>query len=217
MNKIIIFGFSITSKLIIDFFNKLNNLEYELIGIIDDDKNKYGDEYFGVKVIGDFSILPSLFKERKIDSFILAIASYKYHQEKQFIYHKLISIGLAPVNCVSDSSYISSEVTIGKGNLIYPLSFFATGVCIGDNCMIDASVSVLENTMIKSNVHICSNSFIGANCLIDDNVYIGPGSTIASGVRIGKRSIIGAGSVVLKDIDENVKGFGNPFEIKNKS
>ena len=71
--------------------------------------------------------------------------------------------------------------------------------------------------MIKSNVHVCSNSFIGANCLIDDNVYIGPGSTIASGVRIGKRSIIGAGSVVLKDIDENVKGFGNPFEIKNKS
>lgn len=48
---------------------------------------------------------------------------------------------------------------------------------------------------------------------IEDNVWIGAHSVIFPGVTIGKNSIIGAGSVVTKNIPENVIAFGNPCKI----
>ena len=48
---------------------------------------------------------------------------------------------------------------------------------------------------------------------IGDNVWIGAGVVIVPGVRIGKNSVIGGGSVVTKDIPENVVAVGNPCRV----
>ena len=48
---------------------------------------------------------------------------------------------------------------------------------------------------------------------IGDNVWIGAGVVIVPGVRIGKNSVIGGGSVVTKDVPENVVAVGNPCRI----
>jgi serine acetyltransferase len=45
---------------------------------------------------------------------------------------------------------------------------------------------------------------------IEKNVWIGDSAIVCKGVRIGKNSIIGAGSVVSRDIPENVIAVGNP-------
>ena len=51
---------------------------------------------------------------------------------------------------------------------------------------------------------------------IGDNVWIGAGVIIVPGIRIGKNSVIGAGSVVTKDIPDNVVAVGNPCKILRK-
>lgn len=56
----------------------------------------------------------------------------------------------------------------------------------------------------------------GRKIIVEDDVWIGGHSVITSGVRIGKGSIIGAGSVVTKDIPENVIAFGNPCRVYRK-
>ncbi len=48
---------------------------------------------------------------------------------------------------------------------------------------------------------------------IGDNVWIGAGAMILPGVSIGKNSVIGAGSVVTRDIPENVVAVGNPCRV----
>ena len=48
---------------------------------------------------------------------------------------------------------------------------------------------------------------------IDDNAWIGAGVMILPGVHIGKNSVIGAGSVVTRDIPENVVAVGNPCRV----
>ena len=45
---------------------------------------------------------------------------------------------------------------------------------------------------------------------VGDNVFIGANTTILSGVHIGSNVIIGAGSVVTKDIPDNVVAAGIP-------
>lgn len=48
---------------------------------------------------------------------------------------------------------------------------------------------------------------------IGSDVWIGYGSIVLSGVTIGDSSIVGAGSVVTKDIPENVIAVGNPAKV----
>ncbi len=49
--------------------------------------------------------------------------------------------------------------------------------------------------------------------IIGDNVWIGGGAIVCPGVKIGKNTTIGAGSVVTKNIPDNVLAFGNPCKV----
>lgn len=48
---------------------------------------------------------------------------------------------------------------------------------------------------------------------IGDNTWIGASVVIVPGVNIGKNVIIGAGSIVTKDIPDNVVAVGNPCRV----
>lgn len=48
---------------------------------------------------------------------------------------------------------------------------------------------------------------------IGENCWLGAGVIVLPGVTIGKNSVIGAGSVVTKDIPENVVAVGNPCRV----
>ena len=46
--------------------------------------------------------------------------------------------------------------------------------------------------------------------------FLGIGATIIQGIKIGKNVTVGAGSVVIKDIPDNVIAVGNPAKIIKK-
>src|SRR6187402_1369744 len=48
---------------------------------------------------------------------------------------------------------------------------------------------------------------------IGSDVWVGGGALILPGVRIGSRAVIGAGSVVTRDIPEDVFAAGNPCRV----
>lgn len=49
--------------------------------------------------------------------------------------------------------------------------------------------------------------------VVEENVWIGAGAILLPGVTVGKNSIIGAGSVVTRDIPQNVLAVGNPCRV----
>lgn len=51
---------------------------------------------------------------------------------------------------------------------------------------------------------------------IEDDCWLASNVTICGGVKIGKGSVIGAGSVVTRDIPENVFAAGNPCRVIRK-
>jgi len=84
-------------------------------------------------------------------------------------------------------------------------------VTIGENCLIGDGVSIMD-----SDFHSIDPEFrmkadaLNAPVFIGDNVWIGSKVLILRGVSIGKNSVIGAGSVVTKDIPENILAVGVP-------
>lgn len=53
----------------------------------------------------------------------------------------------------------------------------------------------------------------GIDITIGDNVWLGGNTVIMPGVHIGNNAVIGAGSVVTKDIPDDVVAAGNPCKV----
>ncbi|MGG7175953.1 sugar O-acetyltransferase [Clostridium paraputrificum] len=95
------------------------------------------------------------------------------------------------------------------------------------NCTIldVARVIIGENVMFAPNVSIYtaghpihpesrnSGYEYGIEVTIGDNVWVGGSVVINPGVRIGNNVVIGSGSVVTKDIPDNVIAVGNPCKV----
>lgn len=89
----------------------------------------------------------------------------------------------------------------------------------------DGEVYIGNRTMIGPNVTICTTghpvdptyremvAHYSLPIHIGKNVWIGSNSVILPGVTIGDNTVIGAGSIVTKDIPENVVAVGNPCKI----
>lgn len=103
-----------------------------------------------------------------------------------------------------DTTYIGTDVIIGKDTVIYPNNILEGYTKIGENC------TILQNSRIKDSIiedevevqaSVILNSRIGKNTTVGPFAYIRPESTIGEGVRIGdfvevKKSSIGNGTKV---------------------
>lgn len=103
------------------------------------------------------------------------------------------------------------------------------GVVINNNAALiadNASITILEDSILGMHVSIMTSDGhrleadrrheADRTCLpvhIGKQVFIGDQVVVLKGVHIGDRTIIGAGSVVTKDIPDNVVAAGNPCRI----
>lgn len=73
--RLLIIGAGDAAALLIKEIKRSNNLNYEIVGLIDDDPCKKGKQISGVKVIGGRENIVGICKENKVEEIILAIPS----------------------------------------------------------------------------------------------------------------------------------------------
>ncbi|SDI00605.1 galactoside O-acetyltransferase/maltose O-acetyltransferase [Pseudobutyrivibrio sp. 49] len=89
-------------------------------------------------------------------------------------------------------------------------------VKIGDNAQIAPNVAIYT---AGHPIHPDSRNSgyeYGIDITIGDNVWIGGNTCIMPGVTIGNNVVIGGGSVVNKDLPDNVIAVGNPCKVVRK-
>ncbi|WP_267406758.1 MULTISPECIES: sugar O-acetyltransferase [unclassified Chryseobacterium] len=84
---------------------------------------------------------------------------------------------------------------------------FGDNVFIGPNCSFYTANHPLDVKQRNSGLETAHSITVG------DNVWFGGNVVVISGVKIGNNSVIGAGSVVTKDIPDNVLAVGSPCKV----
>ena len=128
------------------------------------------------------------------------------------------------------NSHISTGAKIGENCVIGEGVYIGPNVIIGNNCKIQNHSLIYEGVCIESDVFLGPNTVttndifpeIGKEWSISKTLFkkgcsVGANSTIVCGITLNEGCLIGAGSVVTKNIGENMVAYGNPVkEIYNK-
>lgn len=99
--------------------------------------------------------------------------------------------------------YANFGLTLVDDTYIY----VGDGTMIGPNCVIATAGHPILPELREKQYQFNIPVHIGKNC------WLGAGVLVMPGVTIGDNSVIGAGSVVTKDIPENVIAVGNPCKV----
>lgn len=117
------------------------------------------------------------------------------------------------INVINKNSSISSTSKIGKGCLINSMVSIAAHSKIGNFITINRNSSIGHHTNIDDFTCINPGVNVAGHCVIGEGSTLGMGVNVLDGISIGKNTIVGAGSLVTKNLPDNVIAYGSPCKI----
>jgi sugar O-acyltransferase (sialic acid O-acetyltransferase NeuD family) len=204
-NPVIIFGASGLGKAALEIFE---SNEVPVFCFLDDDASLHNTEIKEVAVLGstdDDGFLKHIGKD--CEAFV---AEDENKVRKSLVEMLIEDRKVMPVNAIHNSVVLSSNASIGHGNLFNAGVRIGSFTRIGSHCIFNSAAIVDHEAQLGDFVQVGAGSIINSGVHIEDEVFIGSGVTVVSGIKIGKGARIGAGSVVISDVSANQTFFGNP-------
>lgn len=209
--KILLIGGGGHCKSVLDTLLELN--EYSEIGIVDKKEN-IGSCIMGIPVIGCDDDLQALFNSKYRYAFV-TVGSIGSPSLRIKLYNILSEIGYEIPNIIDSSANVSKNAKIEQGVFVGKQSLVNAGSLIQQGVIINSGSIIEHDCQIGAFVHIAPGAVLGGAVKIGENSHIGSNVTIKQQINIGSNSIIGMGSVVLKNIGDNIMAYGCPCrEVK---
>jgi sugar O-acyltransferase (sialic acid O-acetyltransferase NeuD family) len=201
-----IFGAGRHGKVINDLI--LHIPGYKVIAFIDDDVNKQSSSFCGYKVVG----IQTFLKEQKTGNSGMVISISDNLQRKR-VYETCRKYNIKLPNIIHPSAVLSENVKFEDGIQILPLAVVNVDAYIGSNSIIHTGAVIDHDCRVERNVSIWPGAKLTGGVRIGENSYVGTNATIIPDVVVGKNVIIGAGSVVIRNIPDDVVVVGVPAKI----
>lgn len=211
---ILLFGAGLHVHTCIDIIEKNSN--YRIVGIIDSVKEigSFVDSY---KVIGRIENLKSISESLEISHGFISIGT-NWAREKVLNEIRSELMDFEFVNLIHPSAVFGKNIKLGKGILIGALAFLSSNCEIGNFCLIHQKSHLgLDNKMGEYS-SISLGSVTGGKVSLGERSAVTLRVTVNDRIKIGSDSVIGSGSLVIKDIPNNIVAYGQPAKfIRSRS
>ena len=205
-SKFLVIGAGGHARSVLDIV--LQNGEYSEIACLDSSwpYRRHIEGLEAVPIIGTDSDLESLF-----------IKGYKYifvalgnNKIRHRLFLQAVSIGYKPVNIISQHSFISPRVSLGKGICVMAGAVVNVNSIIENNCIINTRCSIDHDCHISESCHIAPGVTLSGNVHVGEGAWIGTGTSVIDNIVVGKWSYIGSGAAVVDNTEPDMLYYGVP-------
>lgn len=178
-----------------EFRGMIEDLGFEFIGYVDDNKNIKSADL------------------AKADDIVIAIART---EDRRKIARRLETSVYPFKSLIHTSVPIHSSIKVGKGCIICPGVRLTVDISIGQFAIINLNATIGHDVKLGDFVSIMPGVNVSGNVTVEDGAFIGSGATILQGLKIGKDAVVGAGAVVTKNVAPGITVVGVPARPMKK-
>ncbi|NBH82401.1 acetyltransferase [bacterium C-53] len=131
-------------------------------------------------------------------------------KNKIILYNRIKAAGFGLANVIHRTAWVSPTATIGKGVILRAGVVVSADAYIGDNVTILECSHIGHDVIVNDHCQIAGFVIIGGHSEVGEGTYIGLSVPVKEGIKIGRCAVVGMGSVVSRDIPDDVIALGNP-------
>lgn len=204
--KAVLIGAGAQGRVAADLLKSIS--EFKEIEFLDDQQSKWNTLLNSVAIAGGIDRLQAYDKNK-----FKALITLGNPLLRKKIFERLKDADLPWMNLFHSSAYIASSAEFGKGNTVCSQAIVNSNVLVGNHVLINNAAIVEHDGRVSDFATVCPGAKVGGRVDLSEGAFICTGAIILPRLKVGRYSVLAAGSVLTRDLPDNVLAIGTPAKI----
>lgn len=189
-----------------DWITRDSDAKWSDYFFIDDTQDE--GTFYGIKRIPFDSI--SRYYDSSECEIIIAIGEPSTREK---LYLKTKEVGYKMATFIDSQAIVSNTAVIGEGVIICSFVVVDSQAMIANNCLIEQGVIIGHNVNVGQSTTVSSYSIIGGYTCLGKQSFLGMKTVVKDRITLGQNIIAAMGSIIFKDVSDNMTVMGNPARV----